>query len=609
MAKPSLSSIVACLLGQSLALPPARGGGSVHARRPRFSRASVGNEGSGHILDSRLLQISPQRPEPRSSDQAALDALNGGRPDGQDEGHLRLLSAARQATGLDPPGDEFAQCGQVWEQYETVAWSRSPDHPSYVACAPASGDSTIGICRTDGRGHEMWEYCRSAPSLGCNGLGKLWFVFCSDLQRQTAPTPAPTAVMPGGAPGGATAPKGLVVATIPPTQGPTVKPTAAPSAAPTPLPTAKPTAAPSAAPITTTAILEPTPSPSGTPAEGIAASPAPTSSPTLLVITLDDPIVAGAMSVDVPSVDGLSEGDCVLIEGGGNAEVVCIAGFGSILLASPTVNAYPPGSTLILLDATTSGAAASGLQTGKSVTTTSGEPHATAQDDPHVCSLSGECFDIREPSEYVLLRVPYSVEEPDMLKVSAALDADGVRPCGLYVKGVTLSGSWLGHQVVRIRPYTRSAANSSAVRAATRTNFSIKLGNSSWRSLSPEDSPRLLATIGQVTVRYVVREQYGRRLEAQALEFSVGAGGRPAVLTVSQASHQALNLDIGGLRQLGLSRFAGVLGTEGHQASIEEPTRECKAASALANSDDTRRGQKPGAAPAEGASTLSASWR
>ncbi|CAK0796330.1 unnamed protein product [Prorocentrum cordatum] len=208
---------------------------------PRRLADSSQDEGGGGELRFKF----SLRPEPRSSDQAALDALNGGRPDGQDEGHLRLLSAARQATGLDPPGDEFAQCGQVWEQYETVAWSRSPDHPSYVACAPASGDSTIGICRTDGRGHEMWEYCRSAPSLGCNGLGKLWFVFCSDLQRQTAPTPAPTAVMPGGAPGGATAPKGLVVATIPPTQGPTVKPTAAPSAAPTPLPTSKPTAAPS----------------------------------------------------------------------------------------------------------------------------------------------------------------------------------------------------------------------------------------------------------------------------------------------------------------------------------------------------------------------------
>eukprot|EP00959_Pyramimonas_sp_CCMP1952_P083067 1736346-Pyramimonas_sp.AAC.1 len=41
---------------------------------------------------------------------------------------------------------------------------------------------------------------------------------------------------------------------------------------------------------------------------------------------------------------------CLVIEGGGNSETVCIAGLAPVQLTSPTQFGYPAGSTFTLLD-------------------------------------------------------------------------------------------------------------------------------------------------------------------------------------------------------------------------------------------------------------------
>jgi len=316
--------------------------------------------------------------------------------------------------------------------------------------------------------------------------------------------------------------------------------------------------------------------------------------------TLDTSIEAGATSIDIPAelLAGLSVGDCLLLEGGGNSEVVCIAGFGTILLVSPTQFGYPAGSTLTLLQSTS---------VGPGSTSTTSTDHASIRDDPHVCSLGGECYDIRAPSEYTLLRLPHNDLEPVKLKVSADLDTDGVRPCGLFVKHIALSGSWLDNTTVRIRPYTRNVGGSNWSGDKVMSGFSLQLGSSPWRSFTHKDSLRLVSVVGRLTIRFVWREQYGQRMEAQSFEFSVGEEEHPAVLTVSQASHQALNLDMRDMGHLGYSRIGGVLGTEGHLASMEEPTSECMAASSPSNPDVSKR-QTTEQAPLERASTLKVSW-
>jgi hypothetical protein len=346
---------------------------------------------------------------------------------------------------------------------------------------------------------------------------------------------------------------------------------------------------------------------------------------TLTLVIPVGPIDSGATSIEIPSeyLDLVSTGECFLLEGGGNSEVVCIAGFGTILLADPTAYAYPEDSTLtgpITLTTTTTTTEATDDGVHGSASTTGADVVASARDDPHVCTLSGDCYDIRAPSEYTLLRLPYSEQEPVALKLSADLDTDGERPCGLFIKHLALTGSWLNNEVVRIRPYTRNVGGSNWVGNKVMTNFSLQLGNSPWRSFMQKESLQVVAVVGQLTVRFVWREQYGQRMEAQSLEFLVGSGGhhpslqessawkpRLAVLTVSQASHQALNLDMRSMGRLGFSRMGGALGTEGHSKSIEEPSRECRAAAPSSRPDDNRR-QKLKPAPPERASTLKASW-
>jgi len=315
----------------------------------------------------------------------------------------------------------------------------------------------------------------------------------------------------------------------------------------------------------------------------------------MLVIPLLTPILAGATSIEIPAwaLAIVSEGDCFVLEGGGTSEVVCIAGFGTIMLVSPTQFGYPAGSTLTLLEGSTS---------------TTSIDHASMRDDPHVCSSNGECYDVRKPSKYTLVHVPPSESEPVELEVSADLDTDGVRPCGLFVKHLALSGSWLDNEVVRIRPHTRNVSGSNWVGGRAATNFSLQLGSSPWRSFTRHESRGLVAVVGRLSIRFVWREQYGQRLEAQSLELSVGEGGNPAVLTVSQASHQALNLDMRGMGRMGYSRIGGILGTEGHLASIEEPTRECMAATSPSGPDGVTKRQFTEQEPPEHASTLRAAW-
>jgi len=270
-------------------------------------------------------------------------------------------------------------------------------------------------------------------------------------------------------------------------------------------------------------------------------------------------------------------------------EVITIAGFGgagsvrTISLMSPTQFAYPAGSFLELV--------------------------ADVKDDPHVCALSGECYDIREPSMYALLRVPSGEQEPPVFELSADLDTDGVRPCGLYVKNITLGGSWLDDQVVRIRSHTRDVGGSNVAGSRALTNFSLQLGDSPWMSFVREDSGQQVAEVGHLAVRFVWREQYGQNLEAKSLEFTVGGGrNQSARLTISQASHQALNLEMWGMGRLGYSRIGGMLGTDGHLDSIERPTLACRAAAPSSNHDVPQRQQPGTPRELETASTLKVSW-
>jgi len=287
----------------------------------------------------------------------------------------------------------------------------------------------------------------------------------------------------------------------------------------------------------------------------------PTPKPVFTTLAAD--IDPGATSLIVASTGGLGVGDELLVTGGGNHEVVTVAGFGTILLAEPTVYGYPAGSF---------------------VAKASDYPMASVKNDPHVTNLNGESFDIRMPSaECTLLRVPYGEGAPELLKLSASMGTDGVRACGLYVKAITLSGSLLDHQVVQVRPYTRNAGGSNQAGNETRTNFSLKVGSSSWKDFGREGTGTEIAdaSVGLLSARFVWRKAFGQRVEAQGLELRVGKGERSAVLSISQAPHQALNLEVERLGVLGHLRIGGALGTEGRNALLEHPTLRCRHSACL----------------------------
>ncbi|CAK0817406.1 unnamed protein product [Prorocentrum cordatum] len=196
------------------------------------------------------------------------------------------------------------------------------------------------------------------PQTSATSMERL-FVFYPDL------TPLPTAA-PTAAPG-AEAPN--IVLAPPPV------PTAAPTAMPTPAPTASPTAAPTAAP---------------TPAPTAAPTPVPTlvhtfsdqcthssfnkyASAKYHGSTLSCSVEAGATSINIPTdmLEGLRVGECFILEGGGNSEKICIAGFGSILPVNPTQFAYCANTMLTLLK-------------GSGTIRQRSPDHGSVRDDPHV---------------------------------------------------------------------------------------------------------------------------------------------------------------------------------------------------------------------------------
>lgn len=355
-------------------------------------------------------------------------------------------------------------------------------------------------------------------------------------------------------------------------------------------------------------------------------------------------VYAGIGSIWVLTrVEHASAGDYLRLSSGSQEEVVTIAQLnsaqGTILLTEATQCAFPAYSVISVVHAptaavcttttaitttTTTTAATVIVQSGGTTTTTTVttrgqnvvEQVASVVGDPHVTNLNGERFDIRMPSpECTLLRVPYSEEEPEMLELRASMDTDALQTCGLYVRAVALRGSLLDNQVVRVRPHTRNAEGSNQAGNETKTNFSLQVGNSSWMDFSREEIGTNIpeASVGFLRARFVWREAFGRRVEAQGLELRLGEGERPVVLTISQAPHQALNLEVKRLGILGHRRVGGALGTEGHNVSLEQPSLSCRRVAAPSSGQRraVKGGDFPGVDPrpaAAPASSMSAWW-
>lgn len=241
-----------------------------------------------------------------------------------------------------------------------------------------------------------------------------------------------------------------------------------------------------------------------------------------------------------------------------------------------TVPGVPPGEPTDV-EGTLDGSDSGDSLNNERATTTSDDV-AGVHDDPHVRSLNNEQFDIRRPAVYRLLRLPHDQGLPASFELSAEMGSDSESPCGVYVRSATLSGAWLDGRTLRVRPLARDKAGTNTAGTGTTSNFSLQVSGQQWRSFVRAEAGTVIieATTGRFRARFLWREQYGERAEGQALEFRLGEEAQ-ATVTISQASHQALNVDVARLGSLGEARLGGVLGTEGHDVAAEEESDECKA--------------------------------
>merc|ERR1719401_2767914 len=148
--------------------------------------------------------------------------------------------------------------------------------------------------------------------------------------------------------------------------------------------------------------------------------------------------------------------------------------------------------------------------------------------DPHMTSLGGDKFDINQPADYVLLRAPLSLARSALLELRATMEADEVAPCGLYVKAVTLSGTWFGRAIVHVRPLKRNKAGSNTAGNTTEWPFSMQVSSQGpWKSFSDfSEGNGTQALTETVKVTATRREEFGGLLEGQSFNFRIGTAGR-----------------------------------------------------------------------------------
>merc|ERR1712232_1157202 len=143
--------------------------------------------------------------------------------------------------------------------------------------------------------------------------------------------------------------------------------------------------------------------------------------------TMTSPVPANSTELPVSDVTGFIVGYNVTVAGGGKSEVKIIAGFGSIVLTTPLVNAYPAGSTVTQV--TPPSAAGNAIQ---------------ATGDPHLRNVYGQAFDLMRPGRYALLRIPKraTADQGTLLQVDAMALRFGSRCDDIYFRELNVTGTW-----------------------------------------------------------------------------------------------------------------------------------------------------------------------
>jgi hypothetical protein len=242
-------------------------------------------------------------------------------------------------------------------------------------------------------------------------------------------------------------------------------------------------------------------------------------------------------------------------------------------------------------------------------------PDVTATGDPHLVSASGVKFDVNQPGEYTLVRVPNDLKMPVMLEMNVTLKPHDNEMCGLWIQRVQFGGSLFDNLVVNVWPEAqingagncRSEDGSAEKETKRPFAFQVEGGvhGPVTGSYVNEQSHAFQAPNATVVRMWTscpgrqdrkcvdilpfsktVRDR-GIVYEAEAFRFPIrsddSAKSLLATLEVSQrrvspeSCRQALDVRVKDLPSLGFKEIGGLLGTEGHDAHIEQMTSECEA--------------------------------
>jgi len=277
----------------------------------------------------------------------------------------------------------------------------------------------------------------------------------------------------------------------------------------------------------------------------------------------------------VESTVGYGVGDVILIQGGGNSETGIIASIGSMVLTAGLANSYPANSTV---SSAPEASAPTPSPTGAP------SPPSTAVGDPHVTNLIGDSFDVNQPGEHVLLRLPIDESVPPQFELRAMMRPAPASPCGLWITEVILGGEWVGAGEIRVHTSTVAATGNTSDRFALLSGLGGSPAAPVWKPWADFGKDVNVALSSCVTVRSTFQAFQGAVAVRNRRTFEFLVGPAPAldqrfsIVVAQMARRAALDVQATCLGRLrGSARFGGLLGTEKPDPAVEELSKECAA--------------------------------
>jgi len=252
-------------------------------------------------------------------------------------------------------------------------------------------------------------------------------------------------------------------------------------------------------------------------------------------------------------------------------------------------------------------------------------PSATG--DPHLINANGDKYDVNQPGEHTLVRVPRDRKLSALLEMNVSLQAGDNEICGIWIQRVQFSGALFDNSVVNVWPQVQSDSGGHCPGSLIMRPFSFQVEGGAhgpvtgsyvrehshtWDDYKAPDmtvgAPAWTFTSDNSTCVDILPSfrkslaDRGLALEAEAFMFSIRAchaakdvlaSVEVSQRNVSRSCHQALDVRVRHLEGLGVKRIGGLLGTEGHDAQIEQFPSECAGAAlwALKGSGSIMKGK------------------